>query len=193
LQFQSEEIKISNATPSQTTFCFRTDDLCQENSPFSLVVVDGGVIEYRSKSIKIDLEPYESVILRAEFTPCKPGMFDVDVPIFLKGYNDGTVYNYIHLSGEMKKPTITVDANEVHFPPIPLEVGSEVTLHITAENYQQQDVIYAQIWEIVNEKKTLSETLHFKWLEEPYIDGESDVQNFSIRIWFQSSIPVALR
>lgn len=67
----------------------------------------------RKKSIKVELNRGEKITFEACFKPRKPGDYNVKVPIFVREYNEGLVYNYINLSGEFTKPILYSDACEV--------------------------------------------------------------------------------
>lgn len=114
LQFQSQRIVFSNDFTESVTFCIRNDDLGESRgSPFNLVPIHEADVEYRTKSIKAQLKQGQKLILKAKFAPKAPGTYKVDVPIFVKGYSNGIVYNYITLKGELKRPQLTPSSNEV--------------------------------------------------------------------------------
>lgn len=96
------------------TFCIRNDDLGESNnSPFDLIPLDKSVVEFRTKAIKAQLKQGEKLVLNATFAPKKPGIYKAEVPIFIRGYSNGLVYNYINLYGELKRPTLIANAKEV--------------------------------------------------------------------------------
>lgn len=215
---------FSNDFTESVTFCIRNDDLGESRgSPFNLVPIHEADVEYRTKSIKAQLKQGQKLILKAKFAPKAPGTYKVDVPIFVKGYSNGIVYNYITLKGELKRPQLTPSSNEVsllgttkrknfrfslshfshaildnfryyqlHFPPLPLNIGCDVSISIVAENYETPDRISCLVWTPPDGGDATSRYLSITWLNEPVIISSREPQVFQALVNFCSPIPIAL-
>ncbi|KAL0273795.1 UNVERIFIED_CONTAM: hypothetical protein PYX00_006385 [Menopon gallinae] len=191
-QFQDEDVELSNMHSAPLFICIRTDDINNKSTPFSLRAV-GKRVEYHSKSMKLHLKAGETVTLRAHFEPVKSGQYIVEIPVFVRGYKGGYAYNFIYLRGELKKQRILSDVKEIHFPALPLRVGSETIFQIHAERYKCPDFISYSIPDLGDYTKISPETVKIVWLDEPKITGNLDTQSFAIQVSFQSTYPISLR
>lgn len=128
-KFNSEtehEIKIWNASRDKCLFCIRTDEV---QKPFSISYSAGNEINMLPNAIVCTLGPDEDVILKAKFKPTLPGNYYIKLPIYLRNYLQGSVFNYMSFTGLYPRPTITPTENIVFLEPVPLKCESEYSIY----------------------------------------------------------------
>ncbi|KAF2878752.1 hypothetical protein ILUMI_27427 [Ignelater luminosus] len=130
LKYNSEtehEIKIWNSSKDNCHFCIRTDEV---RHPFSIFYVAGKEIEMLPNAIVGKLRPDEDVILKVIFTPTIHGEYYIKLPIYLRNYLQGSVFNYMTFTGLFQRPTIIPTEKIICLEPVPLKCESEYSFYL---------------------------------------------------------------
>ncbi|KAK5646649.1 hypothetical protein RI129_005113 [Pyrocoelia pectoralis] len=124
------EIQIWNASQDTCKFCIRTDHLTK---PFFLQYLSGNSIELKQYSIVCELNPQEEVILKASFRPLFEGTYFIKLPIYLRNYSNGSVFNYLTMTGYYPKPVISADKQTIYFEPFGLTCQAQQNMKLLTE------------------------------------------------------------
>ncbi|KAF5298427.1 hypothetical protein FQR65_LT01205 [Abscondita terminalis] len=126
------DLTIWNASQNSCRFCIRTDTL---KYPFALQFVSGRCVEFLEYSIVGTLEPKEEILFKIIFEPSSQGSYFIQMPIYLRHYLDGNIFNYLTLSGVYPSPKMYTKEKELYFEPIPIKCETEKKIVLNLENH----------------------------------------------------------
>lgn len=155
----STDLRIWNASKDTCKFCIRTDDL---QRPFAMRYARGNEVETFDYSIVCVLAPAEEVVLSVSFCPILAGNYYAKLPIYLRHYLDGTVFNYLYLQGWYPEPIIRPLETDIYFEPMPLRFESEYSFSTVTEFHSKYCELnarteHANVRVILTEKETGAE------------------------------------
>ncbi|XP_031343517.1 uncharacterized protein LOC116171024 isoform X2 [Photinus pyralis] len=122
------DIKIWNASQDTCTFCIRTDNL---GKPFTLQHQSGNRLELKEYSMVCQLDPQEDVTLHATFRPTFEGTYFIKLPIYLRHYASGSIFNYLSFTGYYPKPVISTNPGTIYFEPVVPTCQTEQVVTLT--------------------------------------------------------------
>lgn len=126
-------LTIYNPTPENVEFIIRTDDLID---PFSFAYSSGEPVTVMDLCITTILPPRGSVSFQAKFNPTVPGEYSVKLPVYVRNYIEGSIYNYINMNGIYFAPKILCSKETLCLEPVQLGAKSEygITLSLRYHN-----------------------------------------------------------
>lgn len=128
------DIKIWNASQDTCMFCIRTDNLVK---PFFLQHQSGNRLELKDSSMVCQLDPQEDVTLHASFRPTFEGTYFIKLPIYLRHYASGSIFNYLSFTGYYPKPVIIAQAGTIFFEPIAPTCQTEQVVTLTTRYHNK--------------------------------------------------------
>ncbi|KAK4880249.1 hypothetical protein RN001_008395 [Aquatica leii] len=136
------DLIIWNASPETCKFCIRTDAL---RYPFSIQLVSGNDIQFLEYSMVVTLEPKEEITFKVLFDPMLQGAYFVQLPIYLRNYLDGSIFNYLTFSGYYPSPIIFSNEKEVYFEPVPITCETEQKVTLNFEYHSKNCSVATEI------------------------------------------------
>lgn len=131
--FTSYEIKIRNDAKGTVHFSIDIKDL---KPHFDLVRKSGGEMNIKDTSMNFAIEPEADIMLNVNFIPSVPGRYMVNLPIYLKDYNDGAVFNYLQLTAKYHKAIFDAPA-WVYLPPVPQQAVTNQDFNLSASYHME--------------------------------------------------------
>ncbi|KAK9870423.1 hypothetical protein WA026_007993 [Henosepilachna vigintioctopunctata] len=116
-------------------FCIRIDELLPQ---FELEYHSGQPIQTTDCSFISKLLPGESTIFLVKFIPDFPGEFVNNLPIYVRNYLNGCIFNYLRISGSYKEATITSTDTIFYLGCTPIDFRSSVILNLNTF-YHEKD------------------------------------------------------
>ncbi|KAL3282029.1 hypothetical protein HHI36_005232, partial [Cryptolaemus montrouzieri] len=116
-----------NVGNDSVEFCIRIDKLVPQ---FRLNYHSGTSVQESNNSIVCKLLPGESTIFVVKFIPNSPGEYVNCLPIYVRNYLEGCIFNYLRLIGIYEKPTIITERNTYYLGCIPVGFKSCVMLDL---------------------------------------------------------------
>lgn len=129
----SHDLVLENALSEEDVeFLVRTDDLAPNfkmkfKHSSDLTLTEVAVVGY--------LQPKEAASLEFTYIPQKTGRTVVQLPLYVRGYSDGSVYNYIVLEGNYPAVEFETDEPEIHMEPIPCGQEFKKKIYIKVKNH----------------------------------------------------------
>lgn len=121
-------LTIYNPTSENVEFVIRTDDLVD---PFSLKHSGGEPVTVMDLCITAILPPRVSVSFQAKFNPTVSGEYSIKLPVYVRGYIEGSIYNYIDMYGIYFAPKILCSKETLCMEPVQLGAKSEYGITLT--------------------------------------------------------------
>lgn len=122
---------VSNPRYEEVQVCIRTDNL---NSDFTISHIEGGDLDFRSKSISFRLGSKEEIIFEIEFAPIEQNIISVKLPVYIKDYLDGSIFNFLQIAGTFPPSEIYLPVTDrVYLLPVPLKTVNETELKFEAK------------------------------------------------------------
>lgn len=181
-QFKSvtrNDIHIKNVLTSDTEFLIRTDDLAPN---FCIHYKNLKNVTLTDVALAFCLGPEEKLSLPFEFKPSMTGTHTIQLPIYIRGYGDGSVYNFITLRGFYPKVVLQCDP-ELTIRPIPLKEIAVMNLSFTAM-YHTKDCAFKVVCDIPQ--------VTIVYINGRNINCKELISEQSVSISFSSDKPLSL-
>jgi len=98
-------------------------------------------VKRTSNTIECVLPPDGNVFFVLEFKPKKRGSFTLEVPIYIRGMLDDSVFNKLYLDAEFPASSIDIEPTEIYFMPVPLNITTEERFKIQASHFDNMTFI----------------------------------------------------
>lgn len=124
---------IYNPTTESVEFILRIDDV---HEPFSIEYQDGQEVEVHEVSLSAVLPSKSQTTFVVRFNPTEHGTYDCKIPVYVRNYIEGNVYQYLTCSGTYYKPTMVSCVDIVYLEPIFFNTCSQYELTLSL-NYHK--------------------------------------------------------
>ncbi|XP_030746675.1 uncharacterized protein LOC115875385 isoform X2 [Sitophilus oryzae] len=80
--------------------------------------------------IEVPIEPEQTVSFKVKFISDAVGNFVEEIPIYVSTYSAVTPYNYLKLTGNYQKASISIDKKIIYLPPVNLSIALSKTIEL---------------------------------------------------------------